>query len=69
MQDLEKQNEENPIFSSEKGEMTYTIKPNLKFNLNCSMDFEKFIENNSIFVDKTLMIKDIIDCKAGGDVN
>ena len=67
----DKKNEENPILFSEKEEeeMTYSIKSNLKFFLGCNTDFENFIENNSIFVDKTLLIKDLIETKAGGDVN
>ena len=53
---------------NENNDTLLRIRKDLKFNLNPSRDFLEFKRNNSIFLDKSLLIKDVLERKAGNSV-
>ena len=69
---MENQNQELPIANNEEVNaeiepVITKVKTGIKMNLNAK-GFLNFMKTNNIYLDKTILIKDIIDNKAGNDV-
>ena len=56
------------ILGKNENNNTLRMRKDIKFDLTPSGDFLKFMRMNSIFLDKSLLIKDILENKVGNEV-